>query len=761
MTGILRAGAPDPQAAEKRAARGLLAALLALWAALALPLALGERTLLLRDVFTTALPTKAFGAAELAAGRIPAVDPGWALGQVFRGDPNTLAFYPGNLLYLALPFWSAFNLHFALHWLLGLFTMRELARQLGRPPLAALLCGLTWAGCGYGLTTLSFHNLVVVAAWWPLAMAGALRGGRRGWALCALALGLALLGGEPVSAALGLVPLAVAAVGRHGARRGLAGCLVAGCAGLVVAAPQLVASARAVGFSTRAVWGTGEVAGRFALHPVRLLELLLPLPFGWPTRYGVFDYWNLDWFPVVPFVFSLHLGVVGLLLALAAARHELRWAALAAAGLLLAWAGGAAPGLFTAASAGLFRYPEKLLLWFILGATLLAGGGVARWPEWATAHRRALGASAAVLSLLGLALLVGREPAAVVLGRWMDHVSPAAPLVQVRLAAVALLAAGGLIGAAFLLRRHAAALVGLQLLGLLQLAPLWATDETAPYRAGSPWRALLPEGARVARFAALERIPAGAEAPETVAARARLDLADLDAAPGVLHGLRYPLAPDLVGLQSPLSARLELELRRLPWSARVNWLRRLGADALVVRGEGAGEAELPLRELAVRRHGGFTSRLFAVAAPATNGRPPLGWWPREVAVEADARAAAVRLGEVADPVLLSLTPRPVAHRPGATVRPLAESPDRLAFEVEGDGGLLVIRRAFLPLYRARLADGSELATGPVDLALLGVEVPAGRQQVLVEISGRPELAAAGVGLATLLVLACLALAPPR
>ncbi|QQR74250.1 MAG: hypothetical protein IPJ17_01230 [Holophagales bacterium] len=759
MAGILRAVTRGPLPDERRVARGLLGALLLLWLALTLPLALGDRTLFLRDVFATGLPAKAFGAAELAAGRIPAVDPAWALGQVYRGDPNTLSFYPDNLLYLVLPFWSAFNLHFALHWLLGFFAMRRLARELGQPPLAALLAGVTWAACGYGLSALSFYNLVVVAAWWPFALAGVARGGRRGWSFAALALGLALLGGEPVTAALGLVPLLLVAVERHGWRTGLVGAAGTFAGALAVAAPQLVATLRVVGFSTRAFWGAGEAAGRFALHPVRLLELLLPLPFGWPTRYGPFDYWSFDWFPVVPFVFSLHVGVVGGLLAIAAARRASWWSWLAVAGLGFAWLGGVAPGLLGAVSAGLFRYPEKFLFWFFLAACVLAGQGLSAWESWAAAARHRLVAGAALLAVGGVALLLLAAPAAEVVVRWAGSAigGPAAG-VQIRLAALGLVAAGLLVGAATVARRSAAALVGLQLLGLFQLAPLWATDATEPYREGPAWRALLPAGAAVARFEALERLPAGDEAPADAAARARLDLADLAAAPGALFGMTYPLAPDLVGLQSPLSAHLELELRRLDWRERVVWLRRLGADALVVR----GDEQVPLPRTASRRHGGFTTSLYAVPdASATRARQPRAWWPERVDVEPDLGRAVRRLAAVEDPRQLSLVPRALAHAPGGRVALVAESSDRLELEIDGGGGLVVIRRAYLPLYRATLENGARVPTGPVDVALLGIEVPPGKHRLVVDVSAAAERAAGWVAGFAVLALVALGVAPIR
>src|SRR3954452_19485860 len=260
-----------------RWSRGLLLVALAalgLWLWAAVPLAMGWRTLYFRDVFTTHLPVKAFGAAELRAGRIPALNPGWGLGQPFRGNPNALPFYPGNVLYLLLPFWSAFNLHYALHWLLAAVAMAALARGLGQERPAALVAGLTYAGSGWILTTLSFYNLLAVSAWWPFVLLGATHCGRRGIALGGIACGLALLAGEPVTAALGLVPLLLVAFQRHGFRRGAGIVLGIGTTGLLIALPQIVATARILGFTSRGALGPAGVgAGRFHLGLARLLEL--------------------------------------------------------------------------------------------------------------------------------------------------------------------------------------------------------------------------------------------------------------------------------------------------------------------------------------------------------------------------------------------------------------------------------------------------------------------------------------------------------
>ena len=269
----MHSGIPSDAEDRSRFVLWLGLALIAIWLVVALPTAVGERTLYLRDVLGLHLPLKSFGAEQLREGRIPVFNPSWAMGQPFRGNPNALPLYPGNLLYLVLPFWSAFNLHYMLHWLLAFFTMRGLAREFGRSREACFVAGLTYAGSGWFLSTMTFYNLVVVAAWWPLAMTGALRGGRKGTALGGLAYGMALLGGEPWSALLAMVPMVWLATRRHGVGKGFLTSGGIGLTGLVLALPQVVATWQVLGFTVRGGPGM-EVpkAGFYALHPTRLLS---------------------------------------------------------------------------------------------------------------------------------------------------------------------------------------------------------------------------------------------------------------------------------------------------------------------------------------------------------------------------------------------------------------------------------------------------------------------------------------------------------
>lgn len=722
------------------------AAALGIWLWVSVPLALGQRTLYFRDVFTTHMPLKAFGASELRQGRIPAFNPTWALGQPFRGNPNALPFYPGNVLYLFLPFWSAFNLHYALHWLLAALAMAALARELGQGPAAALAAGLTYAGSGWMLSCLTFYNLLAVSAWWPLVLLGGVRGGRRGIALGGIACGLALLGGEPVAATLGIVPLLVAACERHGARRGLATVLGIGTAGLLIALPQIVATARVMGFTARAAMGSSGGAARFHSEAARLLELAMPFPFGFPWELGKSGYWA--WSPPhgLPYILTLHFGIVAVWLALLGARRARSWALLAAAGLFLAWAGGLEGDALSTFSGGLVRYPEKLLFWFALAAPLLAGWGIEKALATPRAWRSA--AAAAGLAVAGAAAVFAAGPR---LTAWLaaSRVPPnriaEASAQRLGMWIVALLLAAAWLGLAALAARRGsgAGLVAAQLAALLTMSGLVATAPVADF-VPSTWARRLGPGTPVVTSnlsAPLGEVEEWYELPDTsYRTLVRLGTFDLEPATGVLHGLRYPLARDRDGIYSPFMARVQHGLRRLDWDARAHWFRVLGVEAAVLD---ESPATGKLRLLAARQRLGGTSRLFAVRGPA----PPAGW-PRSVTAAPGPAAAFRSIGEAPDPVADVVTGRPVGHVPGASVRLIEETPGRIEAEVSGGGGLLVLRRAYQPLYRATAA-GEPLAILPVNLSLLGVEVPPGTHRVRIEVSSWPEGLAGGIALLAL------------
>ncbi|MEM1202089.1 MAG: hypothetical protein AAGN66_02550 [Acidobacteriota bacterium] len=630
--------------------------------------------------------------------------------------------------------------------------MALLARRLGQSPLAALTAAATYGLSGFVLTTLSLYNTVTVVAWWPLVLLGVHTGGRRGIALGGLACGLALLGGEPVTAALGMAPALYLAASVHGARRGLGTAVAVGAVGLAVAAPQLVATLRVLPFTVRGGRGFGtEKVAAYSMDPERLVELLIPFPLGFPMTFDAGGLWLASHGPQAAFIFTLFSGSLALPLAALGARRRRGWAAFAGLGLLLAWSGRWLGPAMAVAGAGLVRYPEKLLFWLALALPLLVGWGLDRARDARRLHRF-FGVGAALAGGLLVALVVGR----VGVIDWLSaNLRPGHPpdtpqhLATRWIIALFVLAACWGIAAPAARRRKVVALACLQILSGLQLIPLVATDATEPYREPPPLLDAL--GDRRAVFGSelslltprpWARPPDYLMMPD-LRARSRLLALDLDPASGVLHGLRYPVVSDLEGIFSPLTWVLVDRLPGLDWPARLAHLRRAGVEAVLVHGS-------PIQGLPILAREGRpgTSVILHALDPA-----PRAWWPDDVASAAGVGEAVRWIEEVPDPLERAVVGGPLSHAPGGDITVAHWSADHIELDVESPGGLLVVRRAFHPLLEAR-ADDLELRTLPADLHLLGVEVPAGEHRVVIAVRRWPEalagllalLTAAGCGL---------------
>lgn len=744
----------DPE----RAARGLLVLALLTLAATFAPWATGARTPVLRDVLGTHRPLKAFGAAELAAGRVPAFLPAWALGQPFRGNPNALPFYPGNLAYLFLPFPIAFALHYPLHLGIALAGGVWAGRRLGLEPFSAAVAGLTYAGSGFVLTGLSFYNLLTVVAWLPWVAGGLASPSRRGLLLAGLACGLVVLGGEPVSAVLAAPVLVAVAWRCHGVRRGSLRLAAVATLGALVAAPQIVATLRVLPFSYRFAHGLeGWEATGFGYDWRRLFELVLPLPWGSPRFLDERGYWSALVTPRPPYVWTAYLGVLPIALLAGSWRRSRGLAAVACGALGLALVASGQGEMASRLTGGLFRYPEKLLLPFTLAAALLTGLELEHRRR-AGSLSRSLAIAGGLLGASGFALWAARG----VVAPWVSGHLGAEPAFLAE-AVVRGWTAASLAGAALLLlgalaaAKGAVLLIGAaQLLSLAQLAPLVVADAARHYAAGGGLIEKAPAGAALAivpaQAAQWEESPGAARRVGTPERLARLAHFELHPAFGVERGFSYPIASDLEGMSSPLSVFLERNLPRVPWPGRIAWLRRLGVDG-VVR-QDPQPAPIPgLRRMTLAERFGVAVELSRVERPFARARWPAALVPARDPREAFWRVATGEIDE--DQAVVS---RAVAHDPQGRLRLLRDTPDEIRFEVSGRGGLAVLARSYWPIYRARLADGTRLPTQPVDLVLLGIEVPAGEHRVTVDVAHWPESSA---GLLSLMTLAGLGLAARR
>ncbi|GAB4445383.1 MAG: hypothetical protein Kow0031_27920 [Anaerolineae bacterium] len=381
--------------------------------------------------------------SSLLAGDWPLWNPLLGNGAPLLANQQSAVFYPPNLLYLLLPVEQALTLSVVVHLALAGGLMYAFARQLGLPPFAAAISALSYMFSGYLVGRTQFVVMINAAAWLPLLLLlGERLATRRRWpdaVWLALALALQLLAGHSQLWFYSLLLLAAYILFRSWQQhrtgplpwRQAAMPLMALAAAVIVAlllsAAQLLPTAEFVAQSPRSSGAARYEALTYSYWPWRLITLLAPDFFGspaWGNYWGYANYWEDHAYQgVLPLLFAL--------LATAAAfkRHAKNnpapkvppvvpfFAPLALISLLLAmgWNTPLYPFLFdTVPGFGLFRAPARLLIWYTVAVSLLAGLGAARFELTPASRRnwRRLLAGAVALTVAGLAgglLLAGRS----------------------------------------------------------------------------------------------------------------------------------------------------------------------------------------------------------------------------------------------------------------------------------------------------------------------------------------------------------------
>jgi len=379
-------------------------ALLCLILAVALffyPVLLGEGLFYFRDVSLNHYPTRAYATEQLRSGNFPLWNPYLSGGMPLAADPNNLILHPITLLFLVLPLPLAFTASVLLQYLLAAWGMFRWGEEEGLGREAALLAAMVFTLSGPLASCGSLQNLLSSWAWIPLALFALARYRRTGsrWALAAHAAALAvqLLSGDLVAAgSTVVVGMLLGQPGSESTRPSaaarilpsLGGALLAcgmALVGILPAREMLAASGRAGGIPLKD-------ALSWSVPPMRLLELLVPSLYGDPTTLQPASYWGgLVFQKGYPFLLSLYLGVVPLLLCLAAfgggrAKKAIPLGAFTLVAVLvsLGEAGGIYPLLYRFVPlVSSLRYPSRFMLCASLGVALLAGMGMDRLrQEW-------------------------------------------------------------------------------------------------------------------------------------------------------------------------------------------------------------------------------------------------------------------------------------------------------------------------------------------------------------------------------------------
>ncbi|MEO1367358.1 MAG: hypothetical protein AAFX50_09290, partial [Acidobacteriota bacterium] len=615
------------------------------------------------------------------------------------------------------------------------------------------------------------------------------RQGRPGrWPVAGLLWALIVLGGDPLyaalAAALALSTLLLEspgdATGATGAtappwhQSGLRLAAAFGL-GLAVATPMIVEMLRILPASFRGHWrySMGSALSQ-SWDPRTALEWFLPFLFG-PLDY---DFWGRAFFGGnPPLLYALYPGTLALALALVAGRprgHRLglwAWTWIGVGGFLsLGIYNPAVWLLYRLPGASVLRYPIKVWLLVAIGASLLAGLGLERAMREGRGPRlrRILGIATLAYLALWLLFLFLPAPFAAAL-RALDPDQLRGPLFAAErlrwltLCFWVLLTAGALwlacrwlktkpgVAAALLVAVH----VGSQ---CFVLQPLYDTDDAAAYTREPPLLADLGEdqrgtyGAFHGIFGHLSSQHALLFPDRRFFWLSRETYASMDHVAGAVHGRRYDFNHSPEGLDTFVNITLTQSLESLDDAAGVRVLAASGVDRLFMHRplEGVGDGEARL--LRTDSTGAWPRSVYAIE----RAMPDLAVAGRVRPAPHLNAALDLLVADGFDPgrdaVVRNLDLQEPLDGPPGRAQLVEEGPERLVVDVSStEGGVLVTRRAWLPIYRASV-DGEAVEPAVVNIHKLGVPVPPGDHRVELWVDRTPTRLATAAAVLALLTL---------
>lgn len=358
--------------------RAWLAPVLAVPALLSLP-ALFGRVFLYRDILGLIIPQQVFRTRALAEGRLAQWNPLSYGGTPFLADPGVGTFYPPNYLFSIVPRPAmAATLFVLLHFAIaGLGMYLFLRRRMQHEPALAAVGAVAFQTSGYLLSMHGMHYACASVALLPLVLFLL----EERWPAGAVAFALLVFAGELQTAFFAFVLALLLS------ERRLRTLFALGLGG-ALAAVQLVPTALFSRTTVRAHGMRFVEATNWSLHPLRILEFLVPSPFG--VGYVANHFFGtalLEHGRTSPWAAGLALGGCFVLCAALAdyrARSARMWAAIGAGSLVLALGHHTPLFALWLRAVPFFRYPEKYAAVTTLALVVLATQGLrdrlrARW----------------------------------------------------------------------------------------------------------------------------------------------------------------------------------------------------------------------------------------------------------------------------------------------------------------------------------------------------------------------------------------------
>jgi hypothetical protein len=341
-----------------------------------------DRVFFERDTTLVEVPARKMTVPLLREGNFALWTDAYGNGQPFLANPKNAVLYPTTWLYLVLPLFTAFKLHYLIHVLLGWLGLYVLCGSYSLSKKASFLGASLFAFSGMYLSSFEFYNHIAALAWmpWILAVLHRDAGDARARTVrLAFLWALMILAGAPEFILMTLFFAAGQALLRAGEWKkkvvmtGLSLALAS-----LISAAQLVPSLELLGRTERAAQ-----SGQWPLELVQIPNMMFPHFLGNDREPGHHDFWGRHLFDQqFPLYYSLYMGLGGLLLALFGSgrprdRRRRLLLGLALLFFLLA-CGRYSPFFFLYRFVPLLssiRYPIKFFLGTVFCLSILAGLG--------------------------------------------------------------------------------------------------------------------------------------------------------------------------------------------------------------------------------------------------------------------------------------------------------------------------------------------------------------------------------------------------
>ena len=373
-----------------------------------------------RDLAVYNLPMEKAVHDAYARGRLPVWLPEISGGRPLLPNPNAGSLYPVRPLLSAVSFPVAMRVFPLLHWIVGGLGMIALTRLLGTSRAASWIAAVTYVFSGVGVGEVFFPHVqpgVALLPWIVWAAARPVRGVAGRILPLSLLFGLVFLSGDVFTGAIaGLAVLVWILVQVERTRRArdvgllLASLFLAALAAL----PQILATVLWIPTTNRAVVGMKlEESLFYSISPFRLLELLVPFPFGSTWTLENAQVWGWTVFHARPIGLypTLYAGAFALM-AVAVTRRSVSPGArfarvLLTVGLVLSVTPSLVPHRWHDLPSPIpLRYPEKFAVAVTFALAILAAIALDRIRTSEVRLRWTIGVAAGLAAVCLLALLI-------------------------------------------------------------------------------------------------------------------------------------------------------------------------------------------------------------------------------------------------------------------------------------------------------------------------------------------------------------------